>query len=108
MFYWYGVSPLFILPYRLTFTHALGTICDPNVAKLEIMIFTLDKSRDEELENGISYTTVEGQLESHSALEVDKLETQILITWPLNVLVHLLKSSSMSTPIQHRSQPLKA
>ena len=32
------------------------------------MFFTLDKSRD--LENGISYTTVEEQWESNSALKV--------------------------------------
>jgi hypothetical protein len=78
-----------------------------NVAKSEIVFFTLDKSIDSELENGISYTTVEEQWESNSALKVDKLVTSLLRKQPLNVLVHLLESSSWSTPIQHRSHPLK-
>jgi hypothetical protein len=37
-----------------------------------MVFFTLDKSRDTELENGISYTVVEEQWESYSALKVDK------------------------------------
>ena len=60
-----------------------------------------------ELENGISYTTVEEQWESNSALKVDKFVTSLLRKWTLNVLVHLLESSSLSTPIQQCSQPLK-
>jgi hypothetical protein len=48
-------------------------------------VFTLDKSRDSELENGISYTTVEGKWESNSALKVNKLVTPLLRKWPLNV-----------------------
>ena len=71
------------------------------------MFFTLDKSKDSELENGISYTTVEEQWESNSALKVDQLVTSLLRKGPLNILVHLLESSSVSTPIQHRSHPLK-
>ena len=61
------------------------------------------KKRDSELENGISYTAVEQQWESNSALKVDKLVTSLLIKWPLNVLVYLLDISSLSTPIQHHS-----
>ena len=71
-----------------------------------MVLFTLDKSRDSELENGISYTTVEEQWESNSALKVDKLVTSLLRKRPF-VLVHQLESSSLSTPIQHRSHPLK-
>ena len=37
-----------------------------------MVFFTLDKSRDSALENGISYTTVEEQWESNSALKDDK------------------------------------
>ena len=65
----------------------------------EIVIFILDKSRNSELENGISYTAVERQWESSSALKVNKLVTTLLKKWPLNVLVHQLESSS--------SHPLK-
>ena len=65
--------------------------------------FTLDKGRDTELQNGISYTTVEEQWESNFALKVDKLVNSLLRKWPLNVLVLLLESPSLSTPIQHRS-----
>ena len=36
------------------------------------MFFTLAKSRDSEIEKGISYTTVEEQWETNSALKVDK------------------------------------
>ena len=71
------------------------------------VFFTLDKSSDSELQNGMSYTTVEEQWESNSALKVDKLVTPLLIKWPLNVLVHLLESSSLSTPIQHHAHTLK-
>ena len=77
------------------------------VAKFEIVFFTLDNSRDSELENDISYTTVEEQWESNYALKVEKLVISLLRKCLLNVLVHLLESSSLSTPIQHRSQPLK-
>ena len=69
----------------------------------EIVFFTLDKSRNSELENGILYTTVEEQWESNSALKVDKLVTSLLRKWPLNVLVNVLESSSLSTPIQHHT-----
>ena len=62
------------------------------------MVFlTWDTSRDSELENYISYTTVEEQWESHFALKVDVLVTSLLGKWPLNILVHLLESSSLST-----------
>ena len=71
------------------------------------MCFTLDKSRDLELENCISYTTGEEQWESSSALKVDKLVTSLFRKWPLNLLVHILENSSLSTTIQHRSHPLK-
>jgi hypothetical protein len=60
------------------------------VAKFEMVFFTLDKSRDSQLQNGISYTAVEEQWESNSALKVDKLVTPLLRKWPLNILVHLL------------------
>ena len=39
------------------------------VATFEIVFFTLDESKDTELENGISYTRVEEQRESNSAFE---------------------------------------
>jgi hypothetical protein len=45
----------------------------------------LDKRRDSVLENCISYTTVEEQWESYSALNVDKLVISLLRKWPLNV-----------------------
>ena len=67
------------------------------------MYFTLDKSRDSVLENGISYTTVEEQWESNSALKVDKLVTTLLRKCSLNVLVHLLDSPPLVTTIHHRS-----
>jgi glutaredoxin 2 len=38
----------------------------------------LDKSRNSNLENYISFTQVEKQWESHSALKVDKLVTPLL------------------------------
>ena len=41
------------------------------------MFFTLNNSGDSELENGISYTSVEEQLESNSALKDDKLVTPL-------------------------------
>ena len=40
-----------------------------------MVFFTLDKSRDTELQNGISYTAFEEQWGSISALKVDKLVT---------------------------------
>ena len=70
------------------------------------MFFTLDKSRDSELQNGISYTTVEEQWESNSALKVDKLVNSLLRN-VLNVLVLLLESPFLSTLIQHCSHTLK-
>ena len=68
------------------------------------MFFTLDKSTDSELENAMLYTTVEEQWDINSALKADNLTFE---KCPLNVLVHLLESSSLSTPIQHRSHHLK-
>ena len=59
------------------------------VAKYKHVFFTLDKSRDSELENCILYTTVEEQWESNSALKIDKLVTSLLRKFPLNVLVNL-------------------
>ena len=41
------------------------------VAKFEIVFFTLNKIIDSELQNGISYTTVEEQWASNLALKVD-------------------------------------
>ena len=72
------------------------------VAKCEMVFFTLNKSRDSELQNVMSYTAFEEQWESYSALKVDQLVNSLLRKVPLNVL-----ASSMSTPIQHHSQPLK-
>jgi hypothetical protein len=60
-----------------------------------------------ELQNGISHTAVEEQWESNSALKVDKLVAPFLRKWTFNVLVQLLESFSLSTPIQHRSHPLE-
>ena len=48
---------------------------------------TWDKSRDSELENCISNTTVEEQWESNFALKVDKLVTSLLRKCLLNILV---------------------
>ena len=62
---------------------------------------TLDKSTDSELENGISCNAGEEQCESNSVLNVDKLVTPLLRKCTLNVLVHLLESSSLSRLIQH-------
>ena len=56
------------------------------------LFFTLDKSRDTELQICISYTAVEEQWESNSTLKGDKLVTPRLRKCPLNVLVHLLES----------------
>jgi hypothetical protein len=53
------------------------------VAKFAIVFFTLDKTRDTELQNGLSYTAFEEQWESNSALKVDKLVTSLLKKWPL-------------------------
>ena len=52
------------------------------VAKFEIVFFTLDKSRDSELGNDISYTAFEEEWESNSALKVDSLLTPLLSKWP--------------------------
>ena len=80
------------------------------------MFFTYEKSRYfiqcndipfSELENGISYTAVEEQWEGNSALKVDKLVTPLLGKWPLDVMVHLLESASLSMHTQHCSHPLK-
>ena len=51
------------------------------------MFFTLDKSRDSELQNGISYTAFEEQWESNYAFKVDQLVNSLLRKWTLNVLV---------------------
>jgi hypothetical protein len=75
------------------------------VAKFEMVFFTLNKSTDLELENVISYTAFEEQWETNYSLKVG---TPLLRKWHLNVLVHLLESSSLSAPIQHRSHPLKS
>ena len=48
----------------------------------------------------VYHTEVKEQWESHLTIDY-------LVTPPLNVLVHLLESSSLSTPVQHRSRPLK-
>ena len=76
------------------------------VAKCDIVFFTLDKSTDSELQNGTSYTTVEKQWESHFALkdETCKLTFEKMA---FEVLVLLMVSPSLSTPIQQRSHPLK-
>ena len=51
------------------------------------VFFTLDKGRDTELHNGISYTAFEEQWENNSALKVDQLVNSLLRKSPLNVLV---------------------
>jgi hypothetical protein len=48
-----------------------------------VFFFTWDKSRNSELENCISYTTVEEQWESNSALKVDTFATPLLKKCPL-------------------------
>ena len=63
------------------------------------MFFTLDKSTDSELQNVISYIVVKEEWESNADLKVDKPVTPLLRKWSLNVLVHLLESSSLFTPI---------
>ena len=79
----------------------------PNTSIWNCFIYIeLNKSKDSELENGISYTVVEEQWESISALKVNKLVSPLLRKWPLNVLVHLLENSSLSKSIQHHSHPL--
>ena len=60
-------------------------------------------------ENGISYTAVEEQWEGSSAWKVDQLVSPLLGIRPMNALVHLLESSSLSIPIQnylHPSSPI--
>ena len=47
-----------------------------------MVFFTLDKSRDSELQNGISHIAFEEQWESYSALKVDELVKSLF-----NVLV---------------------
>ena len=47
------------------------------------------------------------QWESNSALKVDELVNSLLRKPSFNVLVLLLESSSLSTPIQHYSHPIK-
>jgi hypothetical protein len=43
-----------------------------------MVFFTLDKSSDSELQNGISYIAFEEQWESISALKVDQLVNSLL------------------------------
>jgi hypothetical protein len=77
--------------------------------KINRNVTSLEKSRDSELENGISYTTVEEQWESHSTLKVDKVNIfskvglQLMFCYTYNTR----ELSSLSTPIQNRSHPLK-
>jgi hypothetical protein len=52
-----------------------------------MVFFTSHKSRDTELQHGISYTAFEKQWEGNYALKVNKLETSLLRKWPLNILV---------------------
>ena len=61
------------------------------------MFFTIDKSRDTELQNGISYTAFEEPWKSYSSLKVDKLVTP---------LFEKIALECFGTPIQHRSHPL--
>ena len=89
--------------YSTYVTNRLNSVLCSNI--LNWVFFTLDKSIDEELQNGISYTAVDEQWESNSALKVDQLAAPLLRKWPLNVLVHLLDNYSLSTPIQHCSHP---
>jgi hypothetical protein len=58
----------------------LTTWIQSYVEKFEIFIFifTLDKSRDSELQSGISYTAFEEQWESNSASRVDQLTFEII------------------------------
>jgi hypothetical protein len=70
--------------------------------------FRLDKSTDRATKwYCISNTAFEEKWEINSALKVDKLVAPLLRKWLLNLLVHLPESSSLSTPIQHGSHPLK-
>jgi hypothetical protein len=55
------------------------------------MFFTLDKSRDSEIQNGISYTNFEEDWESNSALKVDQLVNSLLTKSPLNVLLSIVE-----------------
>ena len=73
----------FMFQYVLILYHLDSVLC----IKFEMVFFTLDKSRDSELQNGISYTAFEEQWKSYSALKVDQLVNSLLRKWPLNVLV---------------------
>jgi hypothetical protein len=66
-----------------------------------ILFFTLDKSRDTELQNGILYTAFEEQWESYSAFKVDKLVSFEKMAF------ECFGTNWRATPIQHRSHPLK-
>jgi hypothetical protein len=67
----------------------------------------LDKSRDSELQNDISYTAVEEQWESNSALKFDQLNNPTVEKMAFEYLELLLEIASLSTPFQHCSHPLK-
>jgi hypothetical protein len=90
------------LPYLITWQWS--TLYVANVAKIEIVFLHWIKPRAITLY--IRHCIWE-QWESTSTWIVDKLVTSLLRKWTLNVLVHLLESSSFSTPSQHRSHPLK-
>jgi hypothetical protein len=51
------------------------------------LFFTLDKSRDTGLQNGMSYTAFEEQWKSNSALNVAQLVNSLLRKSPLNVML---------------------
>jgi uncharacterized membrane protein (DUF106 family) len=73
------------------------------VAAFEIMFF-LHWLKVETQSYNMVYHTLHSneQWESHSALKVDQLwENGLWMFW------YLLESSSLSTPLQHRSHPLK-
>ena len=76
-----------------------------NVAKFEFVFFTLEKSRDIELQNGISYTAFEEQWEGNYALKVDKLVTSLLRENGFWMFWYQLESSSLSTPISASLTP---
>ena len=70
-----------------------------------MVLFTWDKSRDSELQNGISYTAVEEQLESNSALKVDTLVTPLekmslecFVGTPTGELFFVYTYSALYTP----------
>jgi hypothetical protein len=69
-------------------------------------VFTFDKSRDSDLQNGISYTAFEEQWENNDALKMDKLVTPLFEKMALESFGFSYWRTILSTPIQHCSHPL--